>query len=89
MNPTAASQLNRAIAHGAEKGIFVLPKGKRHFLQKVCSNTNVLLLGASGKVKLAAKARGDATKEVRLIFFNTKFVQYLSDFLIIEQQARP
>jgi len=27
MNATAASQLNRAIAHGAEKGIFVLPKG--------------------------------------------------------------
>ncbi|KAF7978097.1 hypothetical protein HWV62_1498 [Athelia sp. TMB] len=45
MNAAAASQLNRAIAHGAEKGTFVLPKG------------------ASGKVKLATKARGDPTKE--------------------------
>jgi|SRR5882762_2434744 len=27
MNAAAASQLNRAIAHGAEKGTFVLPKG--------------------------------------------------------------
>jgi len=45
INPTAASQLNRAIAHGADKGVFVLPKG------------------SSGKVKLAVKARGDATKE--------------------------
>ncbi|KZP20847.1 hypothetical protein FIBSPDRAFT_826588 [Athelia psychrophila] len=46
INPAAASQLNRAIAHGADKGVFVLPKG------------------SSGKVKLAVKARGDATKEV-------------------------
>jgi hypothetical protein len=28
MNAAAASQLNRAIAHGAEKGTFVLPKGQ-------------------------------------------------------------
>jgi len=27
INASAASQLNRAIAHGAEKGVFVLPKG--------------------------------------------------------------
>jgi histone H1/5 len=27
IDATAASQLNRAIAHGSEKGIFVLPKG--------------------------------------------------------------
>jgi histone H1/5 len=45
INPAAASQLNRAIAHGADKGVFVLPKG------------------SSGKVKLAVKARSDATKE--------------------------
>jgi len=27
LNAAAASQLNRAIAHGSEKGVFLLPKG--------------------------------------------------------------
>jgi histone H1/5 len=58
------TNINRAIAHGFEKGYFALPKGllarrnQAHFI-------HIVNLGPSGKVKLAPKARSDAGKEVR------------------------
>jgi hypothetical protein len=63
VNATASSQLNRAITTGSEKGTFLLPKGME--IQPICiSWTRYTLSGPSGKVKLAPKARADATKEV-------------------------
>ena len=66
MNAAAASQLNRAIAHGAEKGTFVLPKGLSLYPQ-FNNLFNMIPLGPSGKVKLAVKD-SDAAKEVCRIF---------------------
>lgn len=62
MNAAAASQLNRAIAHGAEKGMFVLPKGRPCAYDILFYLT--LALGSSGKVKLAERSQNGATKEV-------------------------
>lgn len=68
-NPLVSSQLNRAIHQGADKGRFVLPKGKfplnyhgsSYFLRDSIS-------GPSGKVKLAPRKHNEAAKEVRHAF---------------------
>jgi histone H1/5 len=67
MNAAAASQLNRAITHGAEKGTFVLPKGVTPHLvmSSDSSNHQSPSQGPSGKIKLAPKVKSDAAKEVR------------------------
>lgn len=66
MNAAATTQLSKAIVSGAEKGVFVLPKGG-------CSSTFVIsrshiilqILGPSGKVKLAPKVKAEAVKEIK------------------------
>lgn len=63
LNASTASQLNRAITSGSERGTFVLPKGTGPYL----SSSLIFLMpdtGPSGKVKLTPKVRGEATKEV-------------------------
>jgi histone H1/5 len=65
INAAATSQLNRAIAHGAEKGTFVLPKGRYVLLLNVYLHSlNTTPPGPSGKVKLAPKIHPDPAKEV-------------------------
>ena len=67
MNATAASQLNRAISHGAEKGTFALPKGMSFESYWWGILDLIFYQGPSGKVKLAPKVRTDAAKEVSSI----------------------
>ncbi|KAK0503044.1 hypothetical protein EDD18DRAFT_615744 [Armillaria luteobubalina] len=63
LNNTAASQLNRAITSGHEKGVFILPKGKPLSHDPICVRRMSFVIGPSGKVKLAPKVRADAAKE--------------------------
>jgi histone H1/5 len=61
------SQLSRAIAVGAEKAIFSLPKGRKITAISCWFRLNIFL-GPSGRVKLAPKAgkAADDAKEVGL-----------------------
>jgi histone H1/5 len=61
------SQLSRAIAVGAEKGVFSLPKGRNIAAISCCVHLNIFL-GPSGRVKLAPKVgkAADDAKEVGL-----------------------
>lgn len=64
LNAATNTQLSKAIISGAEKGVFVLPKGK-------LNRSNIFLVdahmcpGPSGKVKLAPKAKADVSKETK------------------------
>ncbi|KAJ3478490.1 hypothetical protein NLJ89_g12378 [Agrocybe chaxingu] len=72
-NAPHLSQLNRAIAHGNEKGLFLLPKGLFVLVSLQVARATLTPTprlsnpGPSGKVKLASKAKPttDAAKEVR------------------------
>jgi hypothetical protein len=61
------SQLSRAIAVGAEKAIFSLPKGRKIVMISCYVRLNIFP-GPSGRVKLAPKAvkASDDAKEVGL-----------------------
>jgi histone H1/5 len=61
------SQLSRAIAVGAEKGVFSLPKGRKIAAISCWVRLNIFL-GPSGRVKLAPKVgkAADDAKEVSL-----------------------
>jgi hypothetical protein len=64
MGNAQITQLSRAIAVGAEKGIFSLPKGCN--FSWLCDSLGLVYVGPSGRVKLAPKTPkvADDTKEV-------------------------
>lgn len=60
------TQLSKAIARGEETGVFVLPKGQRHYIHSFISTTYqsclCTLTGTSGRVKLAPKNKQPAAE---------------------------
>jgi hypothetical protein len=59
--PANISHLNHAISHGAEKGIFLLPKGLLYALPILSIVTDTITLGPSGRVKLSAAGKAART----------------------------
>lgn len=71
------TQLSKAIASGAEKKVFSLPKGTFIlFFHLHLPMLTELLLGASGRVKLAPKVKADVSSKEVSVFFGLIVVVY-------------
>lgn len=69
LNSLTASQLNRAITSGSEKGIFLLPKGPLSPTSHTSFSTHSLS-GPSGKVKLASKPTNEVSRSLTTLINN-------------------
>lgn len=59
MGNAQITQLSKAITSGADKGVFVLPKGQSHDLHSllIFSTRFIPMIGPSGRVKLPPKTQ--------------------------------